>query len=191
VAAVIEHCGDGKADATLNSGNRKIAFTYGLPIGAGSVPNWNTTGPAFLRIGNIRAYGLMDPSEEGQFTTWMTTNPPAPNKAIHKFRMFNPEADFTGELSTYPVDVNQPYVTAKVNVYHCPTRNPAAESGPCAGLTKETWFVFPDPTPTTYSDGSPAPPFTNVGTLVDTTRPRNLTVLGQFEVPFFFVISLR
>ena len=187
VTAVIELCAVGK-DATLDSGNRKITFLFGSPLGPGITPDWDTTGPAFIRIGNIRGLPLdVDPNQEYEFTTWMTTNPPSPKRTDYKFRMVNPGADFHKQ---YPEDLNQPYVTAKVNVYHCPVKNPAATAGPCTGLTKETFFVYPDPTPTTYSDGTPAN-YRNVGALIDITRPQDPVIAGQFEVPFLFVISVQ
>ena len=66
----------------------------------------------------------MNTSQEGEFTTWMTTNPPSPQQNI--LQIPNGQSRRRLPEMQYPEDVNQPYVTAKVNVYHCPAKNPAA-----------------------------------------------------------------
>ena len=102
--------------------------------------------------------------------------------------MVNPDADFH---TSYPEDVNQPLVTAKVNVLHCPASKPMPINAACEGLTKETWFVYPDPAYTTYSGGTTLSSYRNVGMLLDVTKPHATVIMGQFEVPFLFVISIQ
>jgi hypothetical protein len=76
----------------------------------------------------------------------------------------------------YPPGANTPCSTALVNVYH----NPASldPSG------KETWYAWPDSTPTTCSAGTPS----WVGTLFDYKKNEYVNV-GQFSTPFFIVIQ--
>lgn len=185
VQAVINAC-SGSGDATLQTGSQRLVkFDFSAKV-SGTRPSWADTndivsGSTFLNLRNLR---LIDAALEGSFTTWLGSNVPSPRRASHSLRMFNPEADFKADPKIISADqvaaTNTPYVTSKVFVYHCPARNPAAVSGPCTGLTKETWFVNPDPAPNTYPDGT-STPYSNVGTLTD---------VGQFEVPFFFVISI-
>ena len=57
------------------------------------------------------------------------------------------------------------------------------------GVIKETWFVYPDLSPTTYTNGSPAlAADVYVGALVNTQRSTPVNA-GQFSMPFYLTIS--
>jgi hypothetical protein len=79
-------------------------------------------------------------------------------------------------------------------VHHCPAGANAGVSTACLNLAHETWFVYPDSTPTT-ADGNQNGwtfynrAFTQVGTLL-ASGPKNSTVnAGEFSMPFYFTIS--
>lgn len=74
-----------------------------------------------------------------------------------------------------------------MNVHHCPAGS-TATSGVCAGIVHETWFVSPDGS----SAGAPAStglPLTQVAALENTGKPTTPVNVGEFSVPFYFVIS--
>jgi hypothetical protein len=131
-----------------------------------------------------------DRATEYEFTTWMGSTPPAPSGSWG-FHMLHPVTDArVGDASdpNFPT-ANSPFVEAAVMVHHCPA-NSIATSGPCVGRAKETWIVHPDPSATTYSNGSPAPPSViNVGELIDKSDLSNPVNAGQFSMPFYVVIS--
>jgi hypothetical protein len=84
---------------------------------------------------------------------------------------------------------SSPFTGSAVIVHHCPANSTASE-GPCVGIVKETWFVYPESAPTTYADGSPAPATaTQVGALVNTQKKSPVNA-GQFSMPFNFRISV-
>ena len=180
VQAVLNSC-SGSYDATLQTGaKRKILFDFGPSVGGASI-TWPAVGAAFLNLRNLRR---IDASLEGEFTTWLGSSIPSPGGTSYNFRMFNPVADVTGTFIT-PEELaatNSPIVTSKVTVYHCPAGNTHPAGSRCEGLTRETWFVYPDPTPTPYSTGGTTSPFINVGSAPG---------IGEFEMPFSFVISIQ
>jgi hypothetical protein len=84
---------------------------------------------------------------------------------------------------------NGPFMDSPVIVRHCPA-NSSATTGACVGIVKETWFVYPDSSPTTYMDGTPAPQYAVfVGALVNTQKATPVNG-GQFSMPFYLRISL-
>lgn len=200
VSAVLQLC-SGSGDATLQvSGKgksaRSVKFNFGSMVATNSAtPAWATG--LVSGSGNINVRGLAfefqpgDRATEYEFTTWMGSTPPAPSGSWG-FHMLHPVTDArVGDPGdpNFPT-ANFPYVEAAVRVHHCPA-NSSATSGPCLGRVKETWIVNPDPSPTTYSDGSPAPPTViNVGELINKDNLSSPVNAGQFSMPFQFVISV-
>lgn len=188
VTGVMHRC-SGSFDANLDTGkNRKISFAFtAANLVAGSVPTWATTGEGGIQIRNLR---LLGESVQGSFTTWMSATPPSPKNTTHKFRMFNPDADYEGGPtdSASATALNDPYITSRVTVHHCPA---GSTSAPCTGASTETWYVTPDPTPVKLASNGTDSTYANVGTLVDMTRLKWPVNLGQFQMPFSFVISLK
>jgi hypothetical protein len=182
---VINIC-SGSGDATIET---SVTFNFGPNLSG--APISPVTGSTFFNLRNIvfehQAGGRLT---EYEFTTWLGSGLPSPKKATWNFRMFNPDTDFTPNpliTSQAEVDItNTPLVTAAVIVHHCPAGQTSAQ---CGTPAKETWLVYPDPSQTTYRVGGALSPFRNVGALVDSSK-NPLLNLGQFEMPFYFVISL-
>ncbi|MBI1786439.1 MAG: hypothetical protein HYR60_02670 [Acidobacteria bacterium] len=196
VSASIQIC-NGTGDALLKTGSsRQLSFDFGRMLASNAnTPSWAsgtvTGGGGTLHIRHVTFVPVgYDRSQEYTFTTWVGSMLPV--KFSWNLRMWKPTTDaFSGNLYT-DVNVataNTPYIDTPVNMHHCPA-NSAATTGPCAGVIHETWFASPDPGPTTYADGTPAPSTaTQVAALVSTQKATPVNA-GQFSMPFYFVISL-
>jgi len=199
VSALIKICDvNGTNNAVLMTGSsRTLTFDFG-----GHLLASNNTHDWALKsvIGSGGVLNVRDltfvpagkgPSLEYDFTTWVGADLPV--KGYWNFRMFKPTTDaISGDLNTNPyvASVNSPYIDSPVNVHHCPA-NSSATTGPCVGVIHETWLISPDAGPTTYTDGSPAPPSAVwVGGLVNTQKSTSPVSAGQFSMPFRFTISL-
>lgn len=195
VEAVIQVC-SGSGDATLRVGGkgknaRKITFDFNNRLASTSAtPAWAVgpvTGAAFVNIRSLAfEFNAGDRDTDYSFTTWMGSTPPAPSGSwgLH---MLNPvtDANVGGPEDPLFPSANNPYLEAKVIVQHC-TAGSSAISGPCVGVTNETWFVSPDP-----SEINPVPNAVNIAELVDKSSLSNPVNAGQFAFPFFFVISVQ
>ena len=185
VSANLFFCGSGDATLVLNGSTRKLTLDFGTNLAPTGPTITPVTGAIFLNVRNI-LFPAGDRSAEYDFTTWLgSQNIPAPKGADRRFRMMNRNTDHQG--TTISADelalTNSPYETAKVQVFHCPPVPVATPSALCAGVTKETWFVYPDPT----ANGA----FRNIGSLVELSKQGVLSSLGEFEMPFYFVISIK
>lgn len=195
VTATIQIC-NGTNDAVLMTGaTRKLSFNFGQRLASNAnTPSWATgvvTGAnATLHVRRLTFVPAgSDRSQEYFFTTW--TGSILPVKGWN-FRMWKPTTDaISGNPSTDAnvATANGPFTDSAVIVHHCPA-NSTATTGQCVGVIKETWFVYPDPNPTTYIDGSPAPQTTVfVGALVNTQKSTPVNG-GQFSMPFLLKISV-
>jgi hypothetical protein len=199
VSALIKICDvNGTNNAVLMTGSsRQLTFDFGSHtlISNANTPSWATgTVTGSGGVLNVRRLTFVplgsDRSLEYDFTTWMGSDLPV--KSFWNFRMFKPTTDTTsGDPNANPsvASANSPYIDSPVNVHHCPA-NSGATTGPCVGVIHETWLISPDAGPTTYTDGSPAPPSAIwVGGLVNTQKASPVNA-GQFSMPFTFTISL-
>jgi hypothetical protein len=180
VTANLFFCGSG--DATLLPGStRQVTLDFSQKLDG--LPRSSFTGNVFLNVYDI-LYPASDRSQEYTFTTWLGSSLPSPRGSDWRLRAFNPDADAAGSNAEHMALANTPYTTAKVIVNHCPVPVVATPSALCAGVTKETWFVHPDPAP------PESQAFGNVVALLNLTKSGPVS-LGQFEMPFYFVISIK
>jgi len=80
---------------------------------------------------------------------------------------------------------NAPYPNSPVIVHHCPANT---NTSTCPNIVHETWFAYPDQSPTApgLANGWP---ITQVGALLVSSK--NTTANGgEFSMPFYFMISL-
>jgi hypothetical protein len=184
VTATIKIC-EQTYDAVLMAGSsRQLTFDFGQNLSKNSnTPSW-ATGPVMGTGGvlNIRNITYVPPqsdrTQEYAFTTWMGSNVPV--RGTWNFRMWNPTTDAVAGDPTNPyvAAANSPDTDAPVNAYHCPVSvNNPSPSLMCAGVTLETWFVWP------LGSG----PW--VGGLMNTQKSAPVNG-GQFSMPFYFVISV-
>jgi hypothetical protein len=181
VSATLNFCSTG--DALLAPGNRKLTLDFGPNLAPSSTPISPITGQLLLNVRDL-LFPAGDRCTEYEFTTWLGSVIPAPKGAEWSLRMFNTDSDFVGDGAT-PANlavINTPYETAEVRAHHCPATSTPPATGQCSGVSKETWFVYPDP--------AANPTFRNVAALVNTSKSA-LVSLGQFEMPFYFVISVK
>lgn len=187
-SGVVNLC-SGSGDATLQTGSRGVTFAFGANLAPGGGTITPVSGDTFFNLRNLVFEHF--PGErltEYEFTTWLGSGIPSPKKAKWNFRLFNPAADAAGSIIS-PADLNTtntPLVTSEVTVHHCPAN---LTSTTCLNFPKETWLVYPDPAPATYRVGGAPSAFRNVGALVNSQSA--LVNLGQFEMPFYFVISIK
>ncbi|MEO8099882.1 MAG: hypothetical protein ABI811_19445 [Acidobacteriota bacterium] len=182
--SVINLCSN-TGDATLGLAvprqgtGRTISVNLGTPLATTSAtPTWalgspTITGNWFLNIRNIwYAPAGKTHADEYAFTTHFTSA--APSTSPGHLRMLNP----TAEAATVGANsgANIPTPNSLVRVYHCPADDEPAVTGTCAGITAETWFVWPDPAAVTslILDGKGNAPLINA---------------GEFRIPFYFKIS--
>ena len=195
VQAVINVC-SGSGDATLQvsakgKNPRKVSFNFAnsLAIVPGVTPAWASgivTGAANINVRKLAfEFSPGDRNTDYIFTTWMGSTPPAPSGSWG-FHMLHPVTDANvGDPSdpNFPT-ANDPYLEAPVIVQHCKAGSTAV-TGPCVGVTKETWFVYPDP-----SEINDVPNAINVGELINKSNLSSPVNAGQFSMPFYFVISV-
>lgn len=195
VTATIQIC-NGTNDAILMTGSsRQLSFNFGQRLASNAnTPSWATgvvTGSgATLHIRRITFVPTgYDRSQEYSFTTWAGSILPVKG---WNFRMWKPTTDAISDNPATNINLaaaNGPFTDSPAIVHHCPA-NSNATTGQCVGVIKETWFVYPDPNPTTYTDGTPAPQTTvYVGALVNTQKATPVNG-GQFSMPFFLKISV-
>jgi hypothetical protein len=195
VTATIQIC-NGTTDAVLMTGSgRQLSFDFTKMLASNSqTPSWAsgiiTGSGATLHIRKITFVpAAFDRAQEYAFTTRAGSILPVKS---WNFRMWKPTTDaVSGDPSAdiYLDTANGPFWDSAVIVHHCPANSTATE-GPCVGIVKETWFVYPDAAPTIYTDGSPAPSTaTQIGALVNTQKPTPVNG-GQFSMSFYFVISV-
>jgi len=197
VTATIQIC-NGSNDAVLMTGSsRQLTFNFAAHLLASNTntPSWatgivtGTGGTLHIRKITFVPSGY-DQTKEYSFTTWVGSILPV--KGFWNFRMWKPITDAISDDPSTNISLataNGPYTDSAAIVHHCPA-NSSATTAPCAGIVKETWFVYPDSTPTTYTDGTPAPPnATQVGALVNTQKVTPVNA-GQFSMPFYLVISV-
>jgi hypothetical protein len=196
VTATIQIC-SGNNDAVLMTGSsRQLSFNFSKMLASNSnTPTW-ATGIVTGTGGTLHVRNLTfvpsgyDRTQEYTFTTWAGSI--LPGKGFWNLRMWKPTTDaISGNPNTDVAlaTANGPFTDSAVVAHHCPANSNAA-AGPCAGVLKETWFVYPDPNPTTYSDGTPAPlTDTQVGALVNTQKITPVNA-GQFSMPFYLSISV-
>ena len=197
VTATIQIC-NGTNDAVLMAGStRQISFNFINRLASNAqTPSWASgivsgTG-ATLHIRKLTFVPAgSDRAQEYGFTTWAGSILPV--RGSWNLRMWNPNTDaMTDDPATniHLATANGPYVDTLVNVHHCPA-NSTATSGVCAGVTRETWFVWPNAGTTTYLDGSPAPVVaTQVAAIVDTQKSTPVNG-GQFSMPFLLTITVQ
>ena len=182
VIATIKIC-EGTNDAVLMTGSsRQLTFTFAshLLASTSDTPSWAYQivigSGGVLNIRNITyAY---DSAHEYSFTTWMGSSLPV--RGTWNFRMWHPTTDaVVGDPTNPPVAAaNTPDIDTPVNAYHCPASASNPNPSPmCAGVTLETWFVWP----------LGAGPW--VGGLMNTQKSAPING-GQFSMPFYFVISV-
>jgi len=196
VTATIQIC-SGNGDAVLMTGSsRQLSFNFGNMLASNSnTPSWATGvisgGGATLHIRRLTFVPAgYDRAQEYTFTTWAGSI--LPGKGFWNFRMWNPTTDAISDDPSTNISLataNGPLTDSTAIVHHCPA-NSSATTAPCAGIVKETWFVYPDSNSTTYTDGSPAPGTdTQVGAPVNTQKATPVNA-GQFSLPFYLVISV-
>jgi hypothetical protein len=195
VATVIHVC-SGTYDATLLlSSRRTMTFSFaGLLATNSNTPAWALSGST-ISVGfiNVRNIAYVPPGlnrgEEYTFTTRFGST------FSGHFQMLNPSPSATITSPNPNVAIaNAPYDDSLVVVHHCPAGANAGVSTACLNLAHETWFVYPDSTPTT-ADGSQTGwtfynrPFTQVGTLLTSSQKSGEVNAGEFSMPFYFTIS--
>jgi hypothetical protein len=196
VTATIQIC-YGNNDAVLMTGSsRRLSFNFGHMLASNAnTPSWATgivTGSGgTLHIRNLTFVPTgYDRAQEYVFTTWAGSILPVKG---WNFMMKKPVTDASSgdpKTDAYVAAANSPFTDSPVVAHHCPA-NSSATTGPCTGVIKETWFVYPDSSPTTYTDGSPAPPTDiYVGALLNTQKSNPVNA-GQFSMPFYLTISLQ
>ena len=187
-------------DATLlldTSANRFISVDFSKALVTnGNTPTWakgDIKGTWFLNVRNLyyfdhnlQNYVPPNDATEYQFTTQFTSG--APNTASTHVRMLNPNVDAEPAVTAISGGTNDPYNNSPVHVYHCPY--PAvSQSGPCAGVSAETWYVWPDGNPTA-SGTSNGYPITYVASLILDGKPHVGEIdEGEFSIPFYFIIT--
>lgn len=197
VTATIQIC-NGTNDAVLMTGSsRKLSFSFDRMLASNSnTPSWATGlvtgGGGTLHIRRITFVPAgYDRAQEYLFTTWAGSILPV--KGSWNFRVWKPVTDAMSDnpnTNIHLATANGPLMDSPVVVRHCPA-NSSATTGPCTGIVKETWFVYPDSSPTTYMDGTPAPPTAvHVGALVNTQKSTPVNA-GQFSMPFYLTISVQ
>jgi len=196
VTATIQIC-NGTNDAVLMTGSsRKLSFNFGHMLASNSnTPSWATSivtgGGGTLHIRRITFVPAgYDRAQEYSFTTWAGSILPV--KGFWNFRMWKPVTEAISDDPNTNISLataNGPLTDSAVIVHHCPANSNAA-TGTCVGVLKETWFVYPESTPTTYTDGTSAPATdTQVGALVNTQKSTPVNA-GQFSMPFYLSISV-
>jgi hypothetical protein len=182
VSATLNFC-NGTGDALLSPGSRKITLDFGPNLAPSGTTISPMTGAPLLNVRDL-LFPAGDRSTEYEFTTWLGSVIPAAKGAQWSLRMFSTTSDFVGGGATADnlMLINTPNQTAKVRAHHCPATSTPPAVAQCAGVTRETWFVYPDPTAN--------PSFRNVAALVNVANS-GLIRLGQFEMPFYFVISIK
>lgn len=190
--SVINVC-SGSYDATLllarTPANRSISLSFAKRLATnGDTPTWAATGQTitgkwFLNIPHLLAPDK-DLTQEFDFTGRLSST--GPTSDVPHVRMLNPDS-YVGKVPG--PEANSPYPNSLVNVHHCPADPaPPITAGLCAGITAETWFIWPDPAPT--ADGTPfGYPITQVASLIlDGKRGARINA-GEFSIPFYIVIS--
>jgi hypothetical protein len=196
VNATIQIC-NGTNDAVLMTGtSRKLNFDFSRVLASNSnTPSWANGlvagGGGTLHIRRITFVPAgYDRLQEYSFTTWAGSILPV--KGSWNFRMWKPVTDAMSDDPNTNINLataNGPLTDTPVIVHHCPS-NSSATTGPCVGILKETWFVYPDSSPTTYTNGNPAPlSDVYVGALVNTQRSTPVNA-GQFSMPFYLTLSV-
>lgn len=173
VSAVLKTC-EGTNDAILTPGkSRTVSINLHNAVSTSSqTPSWtnNTVGAGGINVWNL-LYSYQ-PQSYYTFTTGIGV--PGVDSPVYYYRLENPSRQAGG--STDP-GTNSPCATALVNVAHYP----AAYLSP---TSPETWYVWPDSTPTTCASGQTA---AQVGTLFLYTS--SFQNVGQFTTPFFITIQ--
>lgn len=189
-AALINVC-NGTYDATLDIGTRRsISFRFaGLLSSNSATPSWalkgdTIAGPSFLSVRNIWYVPAgHDRSMEYTFTTRMNASIPAKGSYGLHFLATNPDAPSNAPNVSI---ANSPYPDSPVVVHHCPA---GANTSPCPNTLHETWYVYPDPSPTASGPSQTGRPVTQVGTLLNTQTTPGKNA-GEFSVSFSLAISL-
>ena len=190
VAATIKVCtGTNDAVLMLGSSARVFSVSFAKPLATtNNTPSWANgvvTGAGILNINNITFVPAGHTrADEYTFTTRMGSQLPV--KGTWNFRMWNPTTAANSSSNVWVTAANTPYTDSLVYAHHCPA-NSAATTGPCAGIVRETWFVYADTTGNGTSSQTGLP-LTQVGGLMDTSRSSPING-GQFSMPFSFVIS--
>ena len=200
--SVINIC-SGTGDATLlldtSSPTRSITVSFTTPFATNlNTPTFATQQPQtlsgywFLNVRNLW-YNHSTPNDnstEYTFTTRFTSGAP-PTGTAH-LRMLNSGDEAV--TSTPNGAANDPYQNSLVDVYHCPY--PAvSQSGPCARVSAETWYVWSDSTSmcssSTPCDPTPlTTPVTAVASLILDGKPHTGSInAGEFSIPFYFIIT--
>ena len=142
----------GTYDATLLlSSPRGLSFSFASLLASNTkTPSWalsgaTQSGPGFLNVRNLFFVpsGKNRATDEFEFTTRFGSNVPATGNP--SFPMVNPSPDAPSSVPNLLAIANAPKPTSKVIVRHCPA---STNTTACPNITRETWFVYPDPTPT-------------------------------------------
>lgn len=184
VAAHINVC-SGTYDATLLAGpHRNMTISFAKILATNSnTPNWaaggSTVGLAFLNVRNLFFVPAgYDRSMEYTFTTRLGSSLAGGN--LGNFPMLNPNQQAPTNEGN-PAVSNSPYPNSLVFAHHCPANS---NTTTCPNIIHETWFAYPDPSPTTSGTSQTGLPITQVGALVNSGNQ------GEFSMPFYFTISL-
>ena len=93
---------------------------------------------------------------------------------------------------------NDPYQTALVRVHHCPDTTLGYSSAWCPAGHKESWYAYPDPGPQGSGNSSNltstgvSPTQVSMLVLEKTVKGKSTTTaIGQYSIPFFFLIELK
>lgn len=175
VTAVLDLC-NGSDGATLTPGsNRKVWLLLSNLVGSTTLtPAW-TSQPAPILFLTI-PFGLNVSNTTGNysFTTYLKVTMASPNSGYY-FNMENPNA--TAPFNPPGSDENVPCTASIVHVQH---------TAAVAGVSAETWTVWPDSTPIACGNSS----FSQIGTLGLSSPPKKGPVnAGQFSVPFYITIQ--
>ena len=187
VESVIQVCAGSNGAVLWASTQRSVSVTLTKPLATNARTPANSTisGNWFLNVHNITFVPTgKTRSDEYSFTTRYGSM--APDRSTY-VRMFNPAVQAV-TITPHPSS-NDPYLNSPVNVYHCP-ENSTATTGLCVGVTKETWFVWPDEAVTEPGASQTGLPKTQVASLVTSFRGKDVAS-GEFSVPFYYVISIK
>ena len=189
VSATIKVCA-GTNDAVLQAGTRNITISFAKLLASNNnTPSWATgavTGHGLLNIRNI-TFVPSGYTRADEYTFTTRAGVQIPVKGSWNFRMWNPTTDASQGNDVNVSLVNSPYANSLVNVHHCPA-NSTATTAPCAGVIRETWFVFADTNGSGYSTQTGLP-LIQVGGLVNSQQPTKPVNAGQFSIAFSYVIS--
>ena len=191
-SGVINVC-SGSYDATMGTAKgQTVSFSFSKMLASNQyTPSWakngaTESGAAFFNVRNLWFVPSgSDRNQEYTFTTRLGSTTPAPGSP--NFTMTNPSPDAPSSVPNLLAIANTPYTNSLVVVHHCLGNT---NTSTCPNIARETWFVYPDPNPTTSGTSQTGLPITQVGTLLTTVRGGTEVNAGEFSMPFLFTISL-